>query len=165
MVITKKFLERVVRSKMDIAVVVLCSLVFSSLVIKTHWFAYNMSARAKNEKPLVLGYDLISLGALDLIIAVLAGIIVGVFISDVKVVFYGYVGAILLSYIISTIYIFFYSWFILGHKYTLSLLPFGWEWAVLAAAITAFVLIFPVICLCLIGIIFGIFIKAWIGWS
>jgi hypothetical protein len=158
----KNFLKKVVENKFNIAVVVLCSFVVSCLVIKVYWIAYT-KPRLQHEKPLRPTYDLSNFELVDLLILIIVGIIVGVSITDVKKMLYGYIGAMLLAYTISAAFFFYHTWFLKGFQIGLSPVPYGWEWALFAAILDAFVLMVPwVVCLFLIGMIMGVFIRVWV---
>ncbi|MEM3579641.1 MAG: hypothetical protein QXH40_01410 [Candidatus Bathyarchaeia archaeon] len=118
----------------------------------------------QNEKPLRPSYDLSSFESVDLLIIILAGIILGVSITDVKKMLYGYAGAMFLAYFISVAFFFCHTWFLKGFQYGLSSIPYGWEWALLAAVLDAFVLMVPwAVCLCLVGMIVGAFVRVWVS--
>jgi len=164
MFILKKILKRATENKFNIAVVILCSFIMSCLVIKVYWTAYNTRPRLKNEKPLRPTYDLGSFEFFDLLIVILAGIFLGVSITDVKKIFFGYVGAMFLAYSISVAFLFYHTWFLKGFQFGLGSLPYGWEWALFAAMLDAFVLMVPwTVCLCLVGVIVGAFARAWVS--
>jgi len=163
-VVSGRVIEKIAKNKFDIVVVILWSLVVSFVIVKTYWVAYSTKPRLKHEVPIRPEYDLNNFEPLDLFIVSLAGIIAGILLADVKKMFYGYVGAMLIAYIISVALLSYHTWFIKeGFQAGLSSIAFGWEWAIFAAALDAFVLMVPwIVCLCLVGMIMGAFIRAWI---
>jgi len=101
-----------------------------------------------------------------LLIIGVAGLMVGLFLNDVKEMIYGYIATMLSVFLVSVIYISIYIWYVLDFRTIFSLNPFEWELAVYTAASIAFALMVPwIIGICLVSLVIGAFLRTWMGWS
>jgi len=160
----KKFIKKVSKNKVNIALVLIWAFLLAFLVIKAYWLSYNTSNRLIHDRPLVPTYDLRGLDFWDLFVIFFSGVVMGLFLSDVKAMFYGYVAALFLSYAFSVTYITLYIWYVLDFGSLFSLFAYDWELAVYAALAVAFTIVVPwMICFCLVGLVVGAFLRTWIG--
>jgi hypothetical protein len=158
-------LGRVLKKKGDIALVLLWTGLVALIVIKIYWVGYTTSVRLTYYKTPFPTYEGPAPEFLDLVIILLAGIPVGLSLSDLNEMIYGYVAAMSLSFIVSVVYVTLYIWYILGWGAVFGLVAFDWEYAVFFAMEWVFRIMFPwVIGLCLVGLTVGAFLRTWIGW-
>lgn len=163
----KNVKRRLVRRRTDVAIVLLWTALIVLIVIKAYWIAYATSTRLSFFKPPVPGS---SEGPrpdfLDLLIILIAGVLVGLFLSDVGEMLYGYIASMSLSFVAAVVYVAFYIWYALGWGVQFSATAFEWEWALFFAIQVVFTIMFPwIIGICLVGVTVGAFLKTWIGWA
>lgn len=99
---------------------------------------------------------------MDLLIIAVAGLVVGLFVSDVKEMLYGYIAAMSTAFVVSAAYVIFYMWYVLDLESTFAAFAYGWEWAVFIAGSIVFALMFPwIVSACLISLTIGAFLRTW----
>ena len=74
----------------------------------------------------------------DYVILFVAGMVAGIVLVKPETIFFGWIGSISLSFLISIVYTSLYSWFVLGWKEALSIYPFGFENLIFAAFCSVF---------------------------
>jgi len=162
----KKIVKSVSRRKSTITIICVWTILVALIVIKAYWLSYSTRNRLKYYKPIYPGYDLSGADCLDLLIIGVAGLMVGLFLNDVKEMIYGYIATMLSVFLVSVIYISIYIWYVLDFRTIFSLNPFEWELAVYTAASIAFALMVPwIIGICLVSLVIGAFLRTWMGWS
>jgi hypothetical protein len=162
----KNKVKNLSKRRNDIVLVMLWAALMAFTVIKTYWVSYNTRGRLIYIKPAYPGYDLSGCDPLDLFLVAVAGIVAGIFLSEVKEMVFGYVVAILSAFMISVMYVSLYVWYVLDLGPMFNALAYGWEWVVFIAASIVFALMFPwIMCICLVGLAVGVFLRTWIGWS
>lgn len=154
--------RRIVRKRLDIIMVVVWTALIALIVIKAYWIAYHTTAHLVYEKPLYPGLDGPMPEFLDMLIITVAGVIVGIFLTDAKEMLYGYLASMSLAFTTAVIYVTLYVWYILGWGPTLSAAS-NWEWAVFFAIEIVFAMMFPwILSIGLISLAVGAFLKEWI---
>lgn len=154
---------RIKERKKDIAVIVGWVIVIMLIIVKTHEFFYLENSEFSTYKIPYLHYKGPTFTELDKLLLVISSFVVGMILTDVKSVVYGYFASVILSFFAGTIYVFLYIWFVLGLGAAFSLIPFGWEWVLLLAFMNVFRSLFPMgILLCLIGESIGSFVRVWL---
>jgi hypothetical protein len=157
---------RGVKKKGDVAVLLLWTALLSLIVISIYWIGYTTSIRLSQHKTLFPDYDAPGPGFLDLVIVLFAGIPVGLSLSDVSEIVYGYFVVMLLVFIVSVSYVTLYIWYILGWGQVFSLATYDWEYAVFFAMEWVLRIMVPwVMGLCLAGLIVGAFLRTWLVWD
>jgi hypothetical protein len=157
---------RVLKKKGDVALVLLWTALVALIVIKVYWVGYTTSVRLSQSKTPFPTYDAPGPGLLDLVIVLLAGIPVGLSLSDVNEIVYGYFAGMALVFVVSVTYVALYIWYVLGWEQTFSMVAFDWEYAVFFGMEWVLRIMFPwVMGLCLIGLIVGAFLRTWIWWA
>lgn len=92
----------------------------------------------------------------DLMLILLISSIVTFFLVSIKSVVFGYFASLLLSSIMTVIYVLLFNWYSLGIGEAFAELPFGWEWVLFQAILNVFRYIFPLgITFNLIGVCVG----------
>jgi hypothetical protein len=133
------------------------------VVIKAYWFTYASSIRLSYFKIVFPGYEGLRPGLLDMLIIAAAGVFVGLFLSDVKEMLYGYVTAMASAFIVSVVYVTLYIWYVLEFGSVFGAVAYDWEWAVYIALSVVFTLMFPwIIGVCLASLAFGAFLRTWL---
>lgn len=151
------------KRKKDIVLVLIWAALIALIVIRVYYETYTTSARLFYQKRAFPGYDALMPGVVDLILMAAASIFVGLFVTDLKEMFYGYISAMLLAFFVSVVYALFYIWYILDLGPLFSVAPFEWEWAVLFAIYGILPIMFPwIIALCLIIVAVASFVREWI---
>jgi hypothetical protein len=154
--------KRIVRKKLDIVMVVVWTALIALIVIKAYWVAYHTEPHLVYEKPLYPVYGGPMPELLDLLIITVAGVIVGIFLTDAKEMLYGYVASMSLAFITAVIYVTLYVWYVLEWGPTLSAAS-NWEWAVFFSIEIVFAMMFPwILSISLISLALGAFLKEWI---
>jgi len=154
---------RIKKRKKDIALIIAWSVVIALILIKTHQFFYWENEQFSIYKVPYLHYKGPVFSDLDRLLLLAASFLVTLFLSDAKSVIYGYFVSIVLSSLITVIYLFLYIWFVLELGVLLSTIPFGWEWVLFLAIINVFRFMFPIgIVFCLIGVTVGSLTKTWL---
>jgi hypothetical protein len=157
---------RLLKKKGDVALVLLWTGLVALIVVKIYWVGYTTSVGLSQSKDPFATYDAPGPGLLDLVIVLLAGIPVGLSLSDVNEMIYGYFVAMCLVFIVSVTYVSLYIWYVLGWEQMWGMVAFDWEWAVFFAMEWVLRIMFPwVMGLCLVGLIAGAFLRTWIWWA
>jgi hypothetical protein len=151
--------------KREAFIVVLWGMILGLIVIKVYWVGYQEIKWLQYYKVPYGWYETPSPNLLDLFLVLIASMIVGALISNTKVLFYGYIGGLVLAFLISFAYVMFYMWAVLQIKYVFSWANFNWEWGVLFALWNVGKIMFPqVIFLSLLGVVIGAFLHERIGY-
>lgn len=154
--------RRILRKKLDITMVVVWTALIALIVIKAYWVAYHTEPYLVYQKPLYPVYGGPMPELLDLLIITVAGVIVGIFLTDAKEMLYGYIASMSLAFITAVIYVTLYVWYVLEWGPTLSAAS-NWEWAVFFAIEIVFAMMFPwVLSISLVSLALGAFLKEWI---
>ena len=148
------------RRKKDILVVVGWTFAISLIIIKAYWFFYLEKPRFFVSKDPYCFYDAPFFTVVDALLILFLSFLVGIVLTDVKAVVYGYFVSTCLSAFVTVAYVFCYIWFVLGLQETFSTTPFGWESVLLLAFFNVLRFIFPTsMALCLIGVVTGSFLT------
>ncbi len=151
------------RKRNDIALVMMWAALVALMVIKAYWVTYASSTRLSYFKIAIPGYEGLRPGLLDMLIIAAAGVVVGLFLSDVKEMLYGYVTAMALAFIVSVVYVTLYIWYVLELGLVFGTVAYDWEWAVYIAISVVFTLMFPwIIGVCLVSLAVGAFLRTWL---
>ena len=146
----------------SVAMVVGWALLISLLMIKNHQLFYMENDRFAVYR---IAYDKQSgpmFGDLDWVILLASSFLVGIFLSDAKKMVYIYFAVVALSFIIGTIYVYIYNWFVLDLGQMMASVPFGWEYALYIAFLSILRFMFPLgMFACLVGLATGSFIAVW----
>jgi hypothetical protein len=154
--------RRIIRKKRDLALVAFWTALISLIIIRVYLFAYSADPYLAYIKPPYPFTGSLSPDLTDMLIIGAAGIVVGLFLSDVQEMIYGYVATISLSFITGVIFVSFYIWYELGWGTSWSS-GYNWEWAPFLATEVVFALMVPwVIISALLSLIIGAFLKDWI---
>lgn len=133
------------------------------LMIKAHYSLYLRSPKFFAYRIAYLVYETPSFDLLDIVLLFAASFVVGIIVSEVKPMIYGFVASISIAFIIAVTYAALFIWFILGYQEFFALIPFNWEWVIYLGIINMLWLLFPfVIGMSAIGILVAVFIKAWL---
>jgi hypothetical protein len=152
--------------KGDLTVLLLWAALISVIVITIYWIGYTTSIRLSQTKTPFPTYGAPGPGPLDLVIVALSGIPVGLSLSDVDKIVYGYFATMILVFIASVTYVTLYIWYTLGWGKVFGMVAFDWEYAVLFAMEWVLRIMLPwIMGLCLLGLIIGAFLKTWVGWD
>jgi hypothetical protein len=152
------------KKKGDIALVLLWTALIALIVIKIYWVGYTTIVGLYYYKELFPQYGGPTPGVLDLVIVLLAGIPVGLSLSDLNEMIYGYAAAMSLAFVISVTYVTLYIWYVLGWGEVFGMVAFDWEYAVFFAMEWVLRIMFPwVMGLCLVGLTVGAFLRTWMG--
>jgi len=161
----KNLSMRISRKRNDILIVAIWTALLTLIVIKIYWLAYAGSERLSHYQIAYTIYEGPSPGYLDLIIAVVAGIIFGLLLSDVKEIIYGFVASFFSSFIIGVIYGMLYIWYVLDWGKIFGATPFDWEWALFFSVLNIGRIMFPLILgVSLLGVAVGAVLRTWVGW-
>lgn len=158
--------KTLVRKKNDVALVALWIMLISFVIMKVHWTNYLEVPRLQHDQVPFALYEGPTPTIFDLAMIGIAGMVVGFFISDAKEMAYGFIAAILGSFIITVTYVTLYIWIALDWGPILGVGAFDWEFAVYWAIMTVFRIMVPwVVGLCLVGLALAAFLRTWIFWS
>ena len=162
-----RFLTRLKKTlrqrKFDIILILAWSFLLSAVVIKIHWITYTQTKRLSYYRIPYTVYEGPTPTVIDLFIVAISGLIVGLFISDIKSMFFGYIATILLCFAISVTYVTLYIWFVQGWGVVFGANPYDWEWAVYLATLNVFPIIFPLFaCVALITLAIGAFLQTYV---
>jgi hypothetical protein len=153
----------IARRKKIIALIAVWGFLIALVMIKSHWLYYLANRQFSVYTIPWRVYEGPKFNDLDLALLLITSFLIGIFVTDVKHVVYGYFSATFLSVSVTTIYIVLYNRLVLTLGERLTDIPFGWEWEVSIAFLNVFRFIFPIgIICCLIGLIVGIFAKIWL---
>lgn len=163
---TVGILGRLSKKKGDVAIVLILAAVVALDMVSIYWVAYTTNPRLSYYKPPLPVYEGPRPELVDSLIVLVAGILTGIFLSDVSEMVYGYIAAMSIALVVSVVYVSLYIWYVLGWGQVFELGAFGWEWAVFFATDVIFTIMFPwIIGLCLIGLTVGAFLRTWIAWA
>jgi hypothetical protein len=153
------------RRKKQLSLVILWGIVLGLIVIKVYWTGYQEIKWLKAYRVPYGWYETPQPVFLDLVLVLLASLIVGLLISDAKFLFYGYIMGLLLTFMVSFVYVMIYMWTELGLADMFTLGAFDWEWAVLFSIWNVGKLMFPqVVLLSLLGVISGAMLREVVGY-
>lgn len=159
--LSSRLLRGLKKRKRAILVVGTWALTISLIFIKVHWFVYLENPRYRVQK-LALSYEGPQFDSMDLFLLGMVSIIAGIALTDVVHIFYGYLVSLGLSFSVSIVYTALYIWYVLGWGELLSLIPAGWEWAILWAILNVLWVMFPAaVMICLFGAIAGGVLRSW----
>lgn len=156
----RNFGARVKKSRRDILLIALWTIAIALIFIRTHQQFYA-------ENPMVsyyqIGYSEYLTprpSEIDLTLMLVIGSVVTVFLLSIKSVIFGYLASMLLSSVLTVVYVFLFNWYSLGLGSTFAELPFGWEWVGFQAILNTFRYIFPLgITFSLIGVCLGSILR------
>jgi hypothetical protein len=93
---------------------------------------------------------------LELLLVLLIGAAVSIVLVSVGSIVFGYFASMLLSSLITVVYMFLYNWYTLGLGNLFSGIAFGWEWVMFMAILNVFRYVFPlVVTFSLVGVGIG----------
>lgn len=151
--------------KRGVLIVAIWGLVLGLIVIKVYWVGYQEIEWLQYYRVPWGGYETPNPNILDLLLVLIAGIVVGILISNVKALFYGFIGSLLFAFMIGFTFVMFYMWAVLKVEHLFSWADFNWEWAVLIAIFNVGKIMFPqMIFLSLLGVVIGAFLRERIGY-
>lgn len=107
------------RKAIDILVVVGLAIVMALLTVRTVYKPCPYEPPPSFWAP--------SFGPMDYLVLFVAGMVAGIVLVELETILFGWIGSIILSFIISIVYASLYSWFALGWKEALSIYPWGFE--------------------------------------
>jgi len=165
----ENFWRLITRKKTALLTVALWTLTLSLVIIKSYWLAYletnplGINRLSYYQIPYA-SYEGPSPRVLDLLIIAVASLVVGLVLSDVKEVVYGYIASVSLSLVVGVAFVSFYIWVVLDLGALLSLAPYEWEWVLFMAFWNVFRIMFPwLVAVSLLGVVAGSFLKGWVA--
>jgi len=159
----KDWLERPSIKRMNLLIILAWIAIVSLVVIKTHWITYTKTPRIIYYKVAFTIYEGPTLSVVDFLIIIFAGFVVGLAMSDIRTLFYGYLLSMLCVFMIGVIYVAIFIWYVFSWGELFGAISYGWEWVILLGMLETFRIIFPwVVGVCLISLAIGFFAKSWI---
>lgn len=165
----ENFWRLITREKITLLAVALWTLTLSLVVIKIYLVAYletnplGINRLSYFQIPCT-SYEGPSPRVLDVLIIAVASLVVGLVLSDVKEVVYGYIASVSLSLVVGVAFVSFYIWVVLDLGALFSLAPYDWEWVVFMAFWNVFRIMFPwLVAVSLLGVVAGSFLKGWVA--
>lgn len=96
-----------------------------------------------------------SFSIVDYVLLLAGSLVVGMILVELEMIFWGWIGSVLLSFLMSVIYSSLYNWFVIGWGEILSDTPWGWENVFYLTTAGIFRITFPSIVLLFVGLFFG----------
>lgn len=152
----RDMLTGIKRNRVNFLVVSLWSLLIAMLFIRAYLgfiygnLGYTVLLKMGYSPPGFESWEGFELANFDLLVIGVVSLLCGAFLLDVRKVFYGSLGALLISFSLTTAYITYFIWHVLGWERTLSLTEGGWSWALYWGFLNAFRAMFPVVFLSLV---------------
>ena len=138
------------RRKRDIVVVICWSIAVTLLIMKSYTIYY-----VQNPNHINLYYVAPIFTALDRVLLVVLGFLVGMMLTDVKSLVLGYFSSMLISYISGMVFVSLYHWANRGYE-AFFLIDWGWEYIVSFSLVQIWRFMIPIgFVFCLIGLVVG----------
>jgi len=149
--------------KKEIIVVLVWTLLLTMVMIKAHYLLYLRNPRFFYFDIAYSRYQPPSLEIVDMLLLLVMSVVVGALLYDVKSLLFSYIASIGIAFIVAVTYVTLFIWFILDYGKNLSVIPFGWEWAIYMGFLNMLWVVFPyVMGISVIGIMIGYVLRTWL---
>jgi len=145
--------------------ILLWGVILGIIVSKVYWVGYQEIRWLYVYKVPYGWYETPNPKPLDLILVLAVSVIFGAVVSKVKTALYGYIGGLILAFLVGLIFVILYMWKVLQLEYLFTWSSFNWEWAIFFALINVGKIVFPyVFMLSLLGVIIGMILRERLGY-
>jgi hypothetical protein len=130
------------------------------MIIKVYWTGYQEITWLRYYSVPYGWYETPTPKIIDLFLVLFASLGAGFLFKDVKSLFYCYITAILISFVLSFMFVIWYMQNVLRVEYLFSWSSFNWEWGVFIAGLNVLKIFFPqVFFVSLLGTVLGILLR------
>ena len=113
--------------------ILLWGVILGIIVSKVYWVGYQEIRWLYVYKVPYGWYETPNPKPLDLILVLAVSVIFGAVVSKVKTALYGYIGGLILAFLVGLIFVILYMWKVLQLEYLFTWSSFNWEWAIFFA--------------------------------